>query len=176
MNSVCWTWLVFSPYCHFAVLRVLTASPHFLGGQALWACVGISFTTLYSSPVGLATMYWCWVLLDSKVLYESVLWGKCIMCPNSVSAGLSCTSSKPVQWNGVLASRLVRRANASISFGKYHSWLAHCLAVTCCSVTHWLGEFVNYVILRIRRVAKVVCLAVEHCVSELLRSVIVQVV
>ena len=70
----------------------------------------------------------------------------------------------------------MRCASASLSFGKYDSWLACCLAVLCCSVTRWLGEFVNYVILRIQLVAKIVCLAVEYCVSELLRSVIVEVV
>ena len=70
----------------------------------------------------------------------------------------------------------MRRASASLSFGDNDSRLARCLAVPCCSATRWLGEFVNYVILRIQLVARVVCLAVEYCVSELLCSVIVEVV
>ena len=34
-------------------------APQSLGTQTLWACAGISFATLYSSSVGLATLYWC---------------------------------------------------------------------------------------------------------------------
>ena len=70
----------------------------------------------------------------------------------------------------------MRRASASLSFGENDSRLARCLSLPCCSATRWLGEFLNYVILRTRLVAKVVCLAVEHCVSELLCSVIMEVV
>ena len=60
--------------------------------------------------------------------------------------------------------RLVRRASASLSFGENDSRLARCLAVHWCSVTPWLEELVNCVILRRRLVAKVVYLAVEYCV------------